>query len=99
MKERTQITAWFKAEEYDDYFFLDRQFRSIAPEMRKGYPKARVAMSFWKSIILGLRRPDHYPLPEMLYRMCHAVMRPEDQEGHAQIDRLLNGDEEQTTES
>jgi hypothetical protein len=71
-----------------DYDLLDQHLRAIAPQKKKGFPKACIIEGFWKSLVIALYRPDPYPLGEMLYRMSLAAIRPEDTEGQEMIDTL-----------
>lgn len=72
-----------------DFEFLVKQFKTIAPERRKGVSKAKIAQILFRTIIIALKRPNHYSMWEILSRMCMAPIRPKDEEGLNQITELL----------
>lgn len=74
---------------HEEYQFLTKLFKAAASKYRKGYPKARVCLCFFKSIIIGAKRPQPYPVAEMIVNMCLAAVRPEDEEGRNQIREIL----------
>lgn len=73
----------------DDFQFIDRQLRVIAPGRKLGFPKSKIIEGFLKSIVIALHRPNHYSVGEMVLHMCKAATKPEDTEGQELIDNLF----------
>lgn len=74
---------------YRDYELLAQEAKRVDPSKKKGFSRSAVFAGLCKSILVGIQRPDRYHFTEMVFLMCHAAVRPEDEEGHQIIDKLF----------